>query len=249
MVDHAEIAARLAEAHTTGEPIDPDSLPALDIEDGYAIQVELIERRRDEAGEPVGYKIGFTSDAIREELGVDSPAYGRVLEDTVRPEGRVDTDGFVSPRIEPEIAFLLEAPLSPPASRLDVAAATRAVVPAIEIVDCRLRDWAVDPATAVADNALAAGLVYGEPRPPGEAALDLEGVSLSVDGERRAGGTGAAVLGHPAEAVAWLAEAVGGLGAGDIVTTGSVTETVPVEPGETVLARFSSLGCVSVHFG
>jgi 2-keto-4-pentenoate hydratase len=247
MVDHAEIAASLAEAHATATPIDPDSLPALDIEDGYAIQAELIERRRAAAGEPTGYKIGFTSDAIREELGVDSPAYGRVLEGTLRPEGRVDTDGFVSPRIEPEIAFLLEAPLSPPASRLDVAAATRAVVPAIEIVDCRLRGWEFDPATAVADNALAAGLVYGEPRPPG-AALDLEGVSLSIDGERRGGGTGAAVLGHPADAVAWLSEAVGGLDAGNLVTTGSVTETVPVAPGETALARFSSLGSVSVHF-
>jgi 2-keto-4-pentenoate hydratase len=114
-----------------------------------------------------------------------------------------------------------------------------------------VRDWTLTAPTAVADNSLAARLLLGDRPTTGDVDLAREGVELLVDGERRATGTGAAVLGHPADAVAWLADALSARGdalrAGDVVTTGSITEPVPVASGETVVARFSSLGTVVAH--
>ncbi|WP_251328414.1 2-keto-4-pentenoate hydratase [Haloplanus pelagicus] len=243
------LADRLVEAYRTGESLDSLS-PSLTVADGYAIQRAAIDRRTDAEGPPVGYKVGFTSVAIQEELGVAEPASGRVLADTVRSEGRLD-DGLIDPKVEPELAVVLADPLDPPVTPVHVLAATAAVVPVIEVVDSRLDDWAVDAGSAVADNALAARLVQGD-RVADTSTLDLplEGVEVRRNGERVATGVGADVLGGPARVVAWLAGALADRGerlaAGDLVSTGSLTSLVPLDPGDTVEARFASLGSVTV---
>lgn len=251
-VDTDALGERLYRAYAETDPIDPASLPSeLTVEEGYTAQDAFLERRVRAEGDPVGYKVGFTSEAVRSDLGVDAPAYGRVLADTVRENRRFETAALLGPRIEPEIAFLLGEDLSPPVSRHEVVAATRLVVPVVEVVDSRIRDWNVTAATAIADNALAARVLVGDQTTAGDVDLVREGVEVLIDGERRATGTGAAVLGHPADAVAWLAEQLPDHGdvleAGDIVSTGSITEPIPVAAGETVVARFSSLGSVVAH--
>lgn len=246
------VGERLYRGYVDREPVDPESLPTdLTVADGYAAQEAFVERRVADEGAAVGYKIGFTSEAVQSDLGVDSPAYGHVLADTVRENRRFDTSELVEPRVEPEIGFILDEELTPPVSRLDVLAAVRLVVPVVEVVDSRIREWDVTAATAIADNTLAGRVLVGDRTTRGDVDLGREGVELLVDGERRASGTGTAVLGHPAEAVAWLAEKLADHGetlqAGEFVTTGSITEPIPIAAGETVVARYSSLGSVVAH--
>lgn len=246
-----ELGERLYDAYRNGTPLDPATLPDLGVADGYAIQRAVTTRREADEGPTVGYKVGFTSAAIQSELGVDEPAYGRVLADTARPEGRIDGDDLIDPKIEPEIAVRLADPLDPPATPVDALAAIDAVIPVIEVVDSRVDDWTMTAGSAIADNALATRVVHGS-RIADPAALDLalEGVEVRRNGERVATGVGADVLGSPARVVAWLAETLADHGdrleAGDLVSTGSLTELVPLDPGDTVEARFASLGSVTV---
>lgn len=245
-IDPEAVGATLYEGYRDTAPIESARLPDLTLEEGYRAQREFVDRRTSEEGSVVGYKIGFTNETVQAELGVSEPCYGHLLGATVRSDRQFRMDELIAPRIEPEIAFVLEEPLDDSASRFDVLAATDYVVPAIEVVDSRIAGWELTAATAIADNALAARLLPGDRISPTETTLHLEGVEVLVDGERRATGTGAAVLGHPADAVAWLASELPKNGdrlqAGDIVTTGSLTEPIPVTAGETVVARFASLG-------
>ncbi|WP_122090915.1 2-keto-4-pentenoate hydratase [Halalkalicoccus subterraneus] len=250
--DPDALGTQLYRAYRDAEPINLTALPSkLTIEEGYAAQDAFLDHRISAEGEPVGYKIGFTSEAVRTGLGVDAPAFGRLLADTVRDDRRFETELRIEPRIEPEIAFLIGDDLSPPVSRLDVLSATELLVPAIEIVDSRIHNWDLTGPTAIADNALAARLLIGDRIAASDVDLVREGVDVLIDGVRRATGTGAAVLGHPADAVAWLAETLSEhnetLKAGDIVTTGSITEPIPIEAGQTAVVRFSSLGSVVAH--
>ncbi|MFB6103050.1 MAG: 2-keto-4-pentenoate hydratase [Haloplanus sp.] len=244
------LGERLADAYRRGDPTDPIEA-SVSVADGYAIQRAMLDRREADEGPAVGYKVGFTSDAIQEELGVDEPAYGRILADTVRSEGRLDDDGLIDPKIEPELAVRLDESLDPPVTPVDALDAASAVVPVVEVVDSRIRDWTVDAGSAVADNALAARVVHGDRiGDPTSLDLSLEGVAVRRNGEQVATGVGADVLGGPARVVAWLAGALAERGerltAGDLVSTGSLTPLVPLEPGDTVEARFASLGTVSV---
>ena len=246
-----ELGDRLYDAYRRGAPLDPATLPDCTVADGYAIQRAVTDRRRTDEGPVVGYKVGFTSAAIQAELGVDEPAYGRVLADTVRPEGRLDADDLIDPKIEPEIAVKLSDPLDPPVTPVDALSAIAAVIPVIEVVDSRVDDWTTTAGSAVADDALAARVVHGS-RTVDPAALDLalEGAEVRRNGERVATGVGADVLGSPARVVAWLAETLADHGdrldAGDLVSTGSLTELIPLDAGDTVEVRFASLGSVTV---
>lgn len=251
-IDAAAVSAladRLYDAHRTGEAIEPPSR-TLTVEDGYAVQRAVLDRREDADGPPVGYKVGFTSAAIRDELGVGEPAYGRILAGTVRAEGRLDGE-LINPKVEPELAVRLGEPLEPPITAVDVLAATKAVVPVVEVVDSRIGDWEVDAGSAVADNALAARVVHGNRTgSPANVDLELEAVAVRRNGERVATGVGADVFGGPARVVSWLSEALDDRGirlkAGDLVSTGSLTPLVSLDPGDTVEARFGSLGAVTV---
>lgn len=252
MTDDADaLAAALAEAHRTASPVDPDDGSMSDapgsIDGAYRVQGRLVDRLAADRGPPVGYKIGFTNDRVQADLGVEEPGYGRILEETVvDPPATVAAAEYVGLRIEPEIAFRLDDDLPAEPSRARTRDAVATVHPAIELVDSRT-GWTFDAPLAVADNCLDAGLVLGSGTAIDDRSLDEEAVTLRVDGERVDSGVGADVLGHPLAALAWLAEAVDGLPAGTLVTTGSLTEPVPVAAGETATATFASLGSVELR--
>lgn len=255
--EYDEIAGQLYAASRDAEPISPPrERYDLSIADGYAISRRVADYRleRGAEGEIAGYKVGFTSDAVREDLGVDEPAFGRLLDGTVSTasaNATIDSEALVAPRIEPEIAVVL-------GERVDVLdggdtdEAIGAVVPAIEVVDCRIRDWDLTPPEAVADNALAAALRTGERHPWGADDIDLaeEGVRVAKNGTTVATGTGRAVLGDPVRVPAWLAEELTKRGepleAGQLVSTGSITRPIPVAPGERIVVEFDTLGSVSL---
>lgn len=242
------LAGALAEAHATATAFDPDSYPGVDsIADGYRVQERLVGRLREGRDDPVGYKIGFTNERVRADLGVDEPGFGRLLGRTVRDApATVAADDYVELRVEPELAFRLGADLPSDPSRWRARDAVAAVVPAVELVDSRT-GWSFDAPLALADNCLDAGIVVGDGSSPDGLALADEAVTLRVDGDPVDSGVGANVLGHPLAALSWLADAVDGLPAGTFVTTGSLTEPVPVAAGETATADFASLGTVELR--
>ncbi|MEU1799731.1 fumarylacetoacetate hydrolase family protein [Streptomyces sp. NPDC019937] len=252
-----EAARLLREAERRVTPIDPLSelLPGLTVADAYAVQRDNITRRLAAGATVVGHKVGLTAAAMRQLLGVDEPDFGHLLDDMVHPDGgTVPAARYCAPRIEPEICFRLAEPLRGPGVTVeDVLAATEAVAPALEIVDSRIRDWKITLADTVADNASSAGLVHGAWTPLAEAP-DLAAVlvDLVVDGERVASGSGGEVLGHPAAAVAWLANTLADFGtalrSGHLVLPGTMTGAPFVSAGRRIEARFGGLGPVSVTF-
>lgn len=250
MPDYDALGHRLFEAYENGSTIAPFSADAeLTIEDAYRIQAAVIDERIQAGGSPIGYKLGFTNQAIQTQYGVDQPAYGVLLDTTVESGPTVSLEGRIEPRVEPEIAFLLEESVPAGAGPYEVLAATRALVPVVEVVDCRM-EGTIEATDAVADNALAAGLVPGETTAdPRAIDVDMEAVQLRVNGRLVESGTGAAVLEHPAKAVAWLADTLAAQGteldAGQLVSTGSMTTAWPIESGDVVEARFANLGTVT----
>ncbi|WP_128429358.1 2-keto-4-pentenoate hydratase [Streptomyces cyaneus] len=246
---------REAEHHVA--PIDPLSalLPGLELADAYAVQQGNIARRLADGASIVGHKVGLTATAMQQLLGVDEPDFGHLLDDMVHRDGSsVLAARYCRPRIEPEICFRLAEPLRGPGITVeDVLGATDAVAPALEIVDSRIRDWEITLVDTVADNASSAGLVCG-PWTPLSEVPDLPAVlvDLVVDGERVASGSGKEVLGHPAAAVAWLANTLAGFGVtlepGHVVLPGAMTTAPFVSAGQKIEARFSALGPVSVTF-
>lgn len=249
----ADVAADLHEALRSGEPIDPPSdHHDLTVEDAYAVQSAFVERRIEDGASVVGHKIGLTSDGIREQLGVDEPDFGRVLDTMFVEDGAVDASDLIAPRVEPELGFVLAEDLEPPVSYLDVLAATEAVVPVLEVIDSRVRDWDIGLVDTVADNASSALVVTGDStHPVAGRDLSLEGVKFRKNGEVVDSGVGAAVLDHPARAVAWLANTLGEmderLEAGHLVLSGSMTPAIDVEAGDVVSATFADSGSVTLR--
>lgn len=255
--DRRAAASALGEAERTGVPLAPltDRWPAIEVDDAYAIQL-LSVRDRLAAGEVVrGHKIGLTSGPMQRMFGVDEPDYGHLLgnmfvfEDETVPMGQL-----CSPRVEPEVAFVLGRPLPAPACTVaDVLRATDYLLPALEIVDSRIADWKIKLPDTIADNASSGRVVLGGNATRPEAVdLRLLGVVLRRNGEIVETGAFAAVLGNPATAVAWLANKVHGFGvtldAGHVVLAGSCTAAVSVGAGDVVRADFDGLGHVAVGF-
>lgn len=251
--DHVDEATVLLRAAETRQPVAPSSerWPGLTIDDGYRIQRALIDRRIAAGARIVGRKVGLTSAAMQEMLGVDQPDYGVLLDDMVRSHpAEVVRDELVAPRVEAEIAFEIEAPLSGPEVSLeDVLAATARVRPALEIIDSRVANWRIAIADTIADNASSAQVVLGAAVPATGLDLAAEVATVTI-GDRSVSGPGSAVLGHPANAVAWLARTLAlhgeGLRAGDIVLPGAVAAALPFESGDVIHARFSTLGDLEV---
>ncbi|MFW6384730.1 MAG: 2-keto-4-pentenoate hydratase [Halodesulfurarchaeum sp.] len=249
------LADSLYEAYENREPIDPlTESHTLTIEDAYGIQSRLMSMRLEGGTTVVGHKIGLTSPAIREQFDVDEPDFGRLL-DTMFVEGRsIPMDELIRPRIEPEIGFLLAEPLDPPVTYLDVLEATRGVLPVLEIIDSRIRDWDIEIQDTIADNASSALYLAGEKITPiGGLDLSLEGVKLYRNGIQEATGVGASVLDHPARAVAWLANTLSELDerleAGHIVLSGSLTPAIEFESGDAITVEFTSIGSRTVRAG
>lgn len=256
-VQSEEAGLLLREARQRARPVDPLSslLPDLDLAKAYAVQRENIAWRVADGASVIGHTVGVTSAAMQELLGVDEPDFGHLLDDMVHRDGTaVRTARYCTPRVEPEVCFLLARPLTGPDVTVeDVLAATDAVAPALEIVDSRIRDWRITLVDTVADNASSAGLVCGRWTPIADVP-DLAAVlvDLVVDGKQVASGSGKEVLGHPAAAVAWLANTLAvfgtGLRPGHTVLPGAMTTAPFVTAGQRVEARFDPLGSVSVTF-
>jgi len=249
-------AARLREAERTRTPIPPvvEQHPLMTVDDAYAVQALNVEARIGAGARLVGHKIGLTSEPMQKMLGVDQPDYGALLDDQVHESGAaVDAAAFIAPRIEPELAFLLARDLSGvEITAADVLDATAYIVPALEVIDSRIADWKIGLIDTIADNASCGCAVVGTTRTtPADVAMASALVELRVDGESGDTGAGAAVLGHPAKAVAWLAGALAAQGvtlrAGQVVLSGSITAAIPLTPGTTVVADFGELGSAEVH--
>ena len=244
--DLSELAARLAKAAADRTPIAPlsDEWPGLDAAAGYAIQALA----REQAGPLAGWKLGVTSRAKQAQAGIHEPVRGFLARANALDLGEPLVAGeLIQPRAEPEIVFILGRDLSGPAvTAADVLAATAGVATGIEILDSRYRDYRFTMPDVIADNTSAGRFVVGAPVPPDGIDLRLAGVVLEHDGEVAATAAGAAALGHPAAAVAWLARSLAaageGLRAGQVVLSGGLTAAVPVRPGDVVVASIDRLG-------
>ena len=246
----SKFATRLREAareRRAGSPLS-DDCPTLNETDAYAIQAELL---RLTSGTRTGYKLGFTSAAMREQMGVDHPNSG-VLLAAMRIDGPdLPAGELIQPRVEPEIAIRLGRDLhGADVTPDEVADATAAVLPAIEVVDSRYRDYRFKSVDNIADNSSAARYVLGAPHSLADVGdLRRVEVQLHIDGRGVDQGVGAAALDSPLAAVAWLARhlAVRGerLQAGEVVLTGGLTRAHALPSGSIAEARFGAgLGTV-----
>lgn len=244
-----------AERHVRAVPMLTDAHGAFGLDDAYAIQHALRRRKQADGARIVGLKMGLTSRAKMLQVRVDTPIYGFLTAaSSCADRARLQTDSLIHPRVEPEIAFSLKAPLRGPGCTIgSVLRATDFVAPALEVIDSRYRDFRFDLPSVVADNASCARHVLGgRVRHVGDVDLRTIGVVLERNGEIVATGAGAAVLGHPAAAVAMLVDLLAargeGLDAGMLVLSGALTEAVNVSAGDAVTGRFQDLGTVSVSF-
>lgn len=253
----ARLAAALEKARVTRKPIEPltSSYPGLTIDEAYEIQAAQISVRVEAGAAIKGYKVGLTSVAMQRQLNVDQPDFGYLLDDMFYSDhATIDLEAFLQPRVEPELAFILGRTLTGPViTAAEAVAAVAYVMPALEIIDSRIRDWDIRLADTIADNASSGAVVLGG-RPALITELDLRtvGCNLYEYGELRETGAGGAVLGSPLNALVWLANTLGQRGveleAGRIVLPGSVTRAVPVDSGSHVAAEFAGLGTVSALF-
>jgi 2-oxo-3-hexenedioate decarboxylase len=252
----SELADIVDRAQTTANEIVKltDAHPAMTVADGYAVQDELLRRWQAAGRTLAGYKGGLTSKAKMDQMGVNVPAFGLLIADTCIPDGgSVDSKQLIHPKVEAEIAFVTAKELSGDVSIDEVLAATDFVMPAIEVIDSRFKDFKFDLPSVIADNTSAARYVVGgAPRRPAGLDLRLLGVVMERNGELVGSAAGAAVMGHPAASVAalvrWLGDAGKALPAGSLVMTGGVTEAVAVKAGDHVTARVQHLGTVGIRF-
>lgn len=252
-----QIAAALLEAERELRPILPltTSWPELDLDGAYAVQVEVIKAKLAAGRRIAGRKVGLTSRVMQQMMGVDEPDYGVLLDDMVlENDCKIDCGAMIAPKAEAEIAFVLERELKGPGvTAEDVLDATKWVVPVLEIIDSRIENWKIKLADTVADNASSGRVVVGaaKHRPAG---LNLAAIGMVMEknGERVASGSGDAVLGNPANAVAWLANKLDTVGerlrAGDLVIPGSLCAAIGMGRGDRVRAKFDLLGVVEAQF-
>ena len=251
------VADALRDAEAERRPIPPlrETWPEIDVVDAYEIQLLNI-RRRLQAGAGVrGHKVGLSSKAMQDMMGVDEPDYGHLLTDMeVSSEEPVPAERFCYPRVEVEVAFVLGETLpGAGCTEDDVLRATEYVAPAIELIDSRIAEWNIRIADTIADNASSAGFVLGPERvSPQEVDLKAIEAVLMRNGEKVAEGRSDAVLGNPVTAVAWLADKVAGFGvtleAGHVILPGSVHRAIDVRPGDAFVADFEGFGSVQLNF-
>lgn len=228
--------------------------PGLDVASAYAVQQVNLRRRLAAGADLVGRKIGLTSTPMQLLLGVNEPDYGFIVDDMVIGGSTVARGLFCAPRVEPEVAFMLRSSLRGPGVTVaDVHAATEAVAVALEIVDSRIADWKLTLPDTVADNASSGAVILGDWVPYSHAPpLPYTTATLTLNGIEIDSGTGDAVMGDPAAAVAWLANALADYGtelsAGQFVMSGSYTTAVFVHAGDVASTTISGLGSVSLTF-
>ncbi|GAA3240008.1 2-keto-4-pentenoate hydratase [Nonomuraea helvata] len=240
---------RLADAAVTGQPCRPVRDLVTDVADAYEVQRRLNARR---TAPVTGRKIGLTSSAVQQQLGVDQPDFGVLFADMevtrTAPIGRL-----LQPKVEAEIAFVLAADLAGDLDPATVRAAVLYAVPALEIVDSRIAGWDITINDTVADNASSGLYVLGSQRLPLTAFEPVETTMRMYAGDALVSqGTGAACLGDPLNALLWLARTARDfddpLRAGQVILSGALGPMAPISPGVTVRAEISGLGTVSVTF-
>ncbi|GAA4510712.1 2-keto-4-pentenoate hydratase [Brevibacterium yomogidense] len=258
------IADELADAARTGTRIDPPSrrFPAMTVADSYAVQRLWRDRREAEGGTVAGFKIGLTSVAMQQAFGLDEPDYGVIFEDQVLAAGvTVPAATWNHARVEVELSFVLDSPLVPGAgsdaggtfTAADVLAATRCVVPSLEVLDCHVVEDGMTVVDTISDNAALGAVILGDEEFDATV-FDLSwiGAKLFVNGLIVETGVSGAVLGHPAASAAWMANRFAERGeeipAGALLLSGSFTRPVPVAAGDTVIAEYQGMGEVRVQF-
>ncbi len=249
----AELYAALRGRHVVTPLIERH--PDLTIDDAYAISLGFLARRQADGERVVGKKIGVTSKAVQDMLGVHQPDFG-FLTDWMRTGEVIDIDAkaLIAPRAEAEIAFVLKDSLNGPGvTAADVMAATDYIAPCFEIVDSRIRDWKIGIIDTVADNASCGVFVVGEAKADPRA-HDLPGLHVTVtkNGAALSEGYGSAVQGDPAQAVAWLANTLGAYGvtldAGDVILSGSLVPLEPAVKGDVFEMTLHGIGTCTARF-
>ncbi|WP_279627320.1 fumarylacetoacetate hydrolase family protein [Thioclava sediminum] len=260
MLDSTKIESlgdALYDALRSGRPTQKISAlePESDIEDAYRIQLRMLERRLEAGDEVVGKKIGLTSRAIQDALGVYQPDFGQVTKRMLFEDGAtIDLSKLMQPRLEGELAFRLKEDLiGPGVTVTDVIRATDYVTPCFEIVDTRYQDWQIKIQDTVADNASCGVFVLGEAKAdPRDLDLSLAGMVIEKNGEVVATGAGAAVQGSPVMAVAWLANTLGRLGiplkAGEIILSGAQAPLLAVTDGDHFTCEIAGIGACEMRF-
>jgi 2-keto-4-pentenoate hydratase len=254
---HDDLAMRLREAYT-GCTVPPlrDGLDPVDAAGAYAVQTINTRLWEAQGRRIVGRKAGLTAKAVQSQLGVDQPDFGVLFDDMrVADGGMLDPAKCLQPKAEAEIAFVLGADLPDAMTTPEqVAAAVASVHAAIEIVDSRIADWKITFADTVADNGSSAFFVLAHEGKP-LAGLDIwtAGMVMQINGQTVSLGVGAAALGHPLNAAAWLAQTLAARGeplkAGDVLLTGALGPMVALHPGDKVEAFVGGLGSCSFTYG
>ena len=245
---YAEILDSAA-LHARATPQLTHADPDLSVVDAYEVQKLSIARRLERGERRIGVKMGLTSRAKMQQVGVDEVAWGRLTDAMLLEEGgTMSRARFVHPRVEPEVAFLMRAPLSGRVTATEALAAVEAIAPAMEIIDSRYENFKFALSDVIADNTSSSGLVIGQWNDP---ATDLSnlGVILEIDGQVTEVGSTAAILGHPVRslvaAVRLVAEAGEEIAAGDVVMAGGITAAPNLAAGQTVRTTIQGLGAVA----
>ena len=252
-----EIAALLEDAEVNRREISKitKKYPELTLDEAYEVQWAIRRRKVERGTRIVGMKMGVTSRSKMKQMGINEPVYGFLADYFSQPDGgAIETDRLLHPKVEPELAFITKRPLWGPGCHIgDVLAATDFIMPAVEIIDSRYKNFDFDLVSVVADNTSASRFVVGG-RPGDAAALDMRtiGVVLEKNGIVQEVGAGAAVLGHPAESIALLANMLAARGEtipeGSLILSGGITAALAVQAGDSIVMRAQGLGTVSMHF-
>lgn len=256
-MDYRKIAESLYQAEKGVYQINTisDENPEMTVEDAYHIQLENVAKKVADGEKIIGMKIGLTSRGMQNLLGVNEPDYGHLTNKMLLLEGDIcSTKKLLQPKVEGELAFCLKKSLKGPGITIaDVYNATDWVVPAIEIVDSRIKDWKIKLVDTIADNGSSARIVLGSKMTPiGDIDMRLTGMNLEKNGVLVSSGTTAEVWGNPAAAVAWLANKLSQfdieLKEGSIILSGAVTAAESVKAGDNFTVSFQGMGSVSVKF-
>ncbi|NNA48187.1 2-oxo-3-hexenedioate decarboxylase [Pseudomonas lactis] len=232
-----------------------DKYPEMTYRDAFDVQWEVRRRKEARGHKIVGMKMGLTSWAKMAQMEVEHPCYGYLADYFSVPEGgEIKMDELIHPKVEAEIAFVTKAPLKGPGIHIgDVLRATDFIIPAVEVIDSRYKDFKFDLKSVIADNSSSCRFITGG-RMARLEDVDLKnlGVVMEINGEIVATGAGAAVLGHPAASVAMLANMLGERGeeipAGTFIMTGGITAAVTVNKGDSINIRYQGLGSITAKF-
>lgn len=252
-----DLAAQLHDAEVTRRTIRPlsEQVPGLSVADSYRIQQLNVSRRLRDGGAIVGQKVGLTSAAMQEQLGVDEPDYGVLFADMLVDDGQpIPVSGLIQPRVEAEVAFIMERELrGPSVTEADALEAIAGALPVIEVIDSRISAWKIGLTDTIADNASCAKVVRGKVVTP-IAEIDLRtiGMILTINGEIVSTAAGAAVLGNPIRGLVWLANKLAEFGVslrpGDLVLAGALHASISVTEGMSVHAEFANIGGITAEF-